>query len=132
MTEYPHQRTLKTILVLDAATCTGMGLLLILASGLVARITQIPAPLLFWAGLLLLPVAGFMVLTARDPHASAWAVLVIVAGNLLWVLASLALPMIGVIAPNALGWAFILAQAIAVTLFAWLEWSARHTGVAAS
>jgi hypothetical protein len=102
-----------------------MGLLLVFASGLVGRLTLIPAPLLFWSGVLLLPIAGFMAVTALTLAAPVWAVPVIVTGNALWVIVSLGLPLSGLIVPNALGWAFLLGQAAVVALFAWLEWSAR-------
>lgn len=131
MTEFAHPTTLKKTLTLDAATCAGMGLLLALGSGFVAGITHIPAPLLFWAGLILLPVACFMMWSTTAARPPVWAVFVIVAGNLLWVLVSLALPMTGTIAPNTLGWVFLLAQAAVVALFAVLEWVARPSADAA-
>jgi len=121
----PHSRPLRRILALDAATCTVMGLLLIFAAGPVSALTQISAPLLFWAGLLLLPIACFMALVARASQAPAWAVTFIVLGNLLWVIASFVLPLSGAITPNVFGWIFILAQAAVVALFACLEWSTR-------
>lgn len=120
-------RRLNTILTLDAATCAVMGLLLIFAAGPVSALTQISAPLLFWAGLFLLPIAGFMALVARASQAPAWAVMFIVLGNILWVIASLVLPLSGAITPDAFGWIFLLAQAGVVALFAWLEWSMRPT-----
>lgn len=125
MTE-ANQHPLKTILALDAATCTGMGLLLLVAAQPIAGFTHMPQPLLFWAGLLLLPIAAFMALTARAARPPAWAVVLTVTGNILWVLASLALPLTGTIAPNAFGWIFLLAQAVIVAGFAWGEWAARR------
>ena len=130
MTDDPHRPSLRNILALDATTCTGMGLLLVLAAGPVARLTEIPSGLLFWAGLLLLPVAAFMALVARAVPPPDWAVAVIVAANLLWVAASLILPGAGVFAPSALGWVCILAQAAGVALFSWLEWTARPAAIA--
>ncbi|WP_264210698.1 hypothetical protein [Leisingera thetidis] len=100
--------------------------MLIPGSGPVAQLTQISAPLLFWAGLLLIPVAGFMAACARADHVPVWAAKVVVAGNALWVLASLALPLAGLIAPNGLGWSFVLIQAAAVALLAGLEWRAAQ------
>ena len=122
----PKSRPLNTILTLDAATCAVMGLLLVFAVDAVSALTQISAPLLLWAGLLLLPIACFMALVARASQAPAWAVTFIVLGNLLWVIASLALPLSGTITPNGFGWIFLLAQAGVVALFTWLEWSMRR------
>lgn len=116
--------SLQSILKLDAATCAAMGALLALASAPVAGLTQISAPLLFWAGLVLFPVAGFMFACAQMRRVPMWATGLVVVGNGLWVLASLALPLAGLIAPNALGWLFLVAQAVVVLVFAALEWGA--------
>ncbi len=126
------QISLQTILRLDAGTCAAMGGLLTLMSGPVAGLTQINAGLLFWAGLLLFPVAAFLAASAHMRPTPDPAVQVAVAGNVLWVVASLALPASGVIAPNGLGWAFLMLQAAAVAVFAWLEWhSVRRVGASA-
>lgn len=124
MTDQSHQ-SLKTILSLDAATCAAMGIALVFASGMIAQLTGIQAPFLFWAGLLLLPIAVFMAVFARAAHVPGWAVQIIVAGNVLWVLGSLLLPMAGLISPNTLGWLFLILQAAVVAVFINLEWSAR-------
>ena len=114
--------TLQNILLLDAATCVAAGTLMAFGSNLVAGLTAIPAPLLAWAGLLLFPVAALMLyagLQAMPPRPLVW---LIVLGNIGWVAASLAL--FAFIAPNALGVAFILAQAATVAVLALLEHSA--------
>ena len=121
--------TLQNILLLDAATCIGAGALMAFGSHFVAGLTAIPAPLLTWAGVILFPVAALMIfagLQAVPPRLLVW---LIVIGNIGWVAASLAL--FAVIAPNALGVAFIVAQAAAVALLALLEHSAlQRSGVA--
>ncbi|WP_428644388.1 hypothetical protein [Roseibium sp.] len=127
----PTQLSLRSLLGVDAATCAAMGGLLVLVSGDIAGVTQISAPLLFWAGLLLFPVAVFMALSARAAQVPGWAVNLVVLGNLAWVLASLVLPFAGVIAPNTLGWAFLLIQAAAVVVLSWLEWRASANQVPA-
>lgn len=124
MIKSASQLSLQSILKLDAATCAAMGALLALASAPVAGLTQISAPLLFWAGLVLFPVAGFMFACAQMRRVPMWATGLVVVGNGLWVLASLALPLAGLIAPNALGWLFLVAQAVVVLVFAALEWGA--------
>jgi hypothetical protein len=132
MTDLIRRTSLQSILALDAATCAGMGVLLVAASGLVSRITLVPASLLLWAGLLLLPIAGFIAVFARTSTVPSWAVQMIVLGNVLWVLGSVALPVLGLISPNAFGWVFILAQAAVVAMFAGLEWSTRPRRAAAA
>ncbi|WP_252946010.1 hypothetical protein [Oceanicola sp. 502str15] len=121
---------MQTILAVDAATCVALGMLLVFASGPISVITAIPGSLLFFAGLLLLPIAVFMVIFTQTATVPAWAVQVIVAGNVLWVLGSTILPVTGLIAPNGLGWLFLLGQAAVVALFAGLEWAARQQSAA--
>jgi hypothetical protein len=112
----------RNVLFLDAATCAVMGIGLTLLPGLVHSITRIPAPLLFYAGLSLLPIAAFMALVAMAgaPTIGVWLVIL---GNAGWVIASLALIFGDWIAPNMLGIAFIGVQAIAVAILAALEYS---------
>lgn len=120
---------LKTILLLDAATCLLMGLLLAVASGFVCSITALPQPLLFCAGLLLLPIGLFMAATAIWWLSSAAAVWLIIVGNAGWVIASLGLLMI--VTANGLGVVFVLAQALVVAMLAWVEYRALRAGQAA-
>lgn len=113
--------SLRTLLAVDAATCAGMGAVLALASGPVGQVTEIPPALLFYAGLALFPIAAVMAAAAmREPvhPAAAWLVIL---GNAAWVAGSLAVLVTGWVAPNALGVAFILAQALVVALLAMLE-----------
>ncbi len=132
MTDLPRRTSLQSILAFDAATCAVMGVLLVFASGAISGVTLIPSSLLFWAGLVLLPIAGFMVFFARAAIAPPWAVQMIVLGNVFWVLGSVALPVLGLFSPNAFGWIFILAQAAVVAIFAGIEWSARPRLAAAA
>lgn len=122
-TNFPRL-SLQWLLGIDAATCIGMGLLLALTAAPIAALTALPAPLLFWAGVLLFPIGVFMAVFAGAAAVPTWAARVVVAGNALWVLGSLALPVMGMVAPNAFGWAFLLMQALVVALLAWLEWGA--------
>ncbi len=125
MTDSGPRLTLQTVLAFDAATCALMGALLALASGPIAGLTAILGLLLLVAGLLLLPIAVFMAMFARAATIPAWAAQVIVGGNLLWVLASVLPPVFGLIAPNGLGWLFLLMQAAVVAVFAGFEWTLR-------
>jgi hypothetical protein len=117
---------LKMVLVFDAFTCAAMGVLLAGASGWAAELTALPASLLFWAGLVLFPVAIFMAAFAYADQVPGWASGLIVTGNILWAIASLLLPVTGLVSPNSLGWAFLLVQAVAVLCFTWLEWKAAR------
>ncbi len=112
---------LRNVLLVDAATCVLTGALLIFGARLLAQLTAIPAALLFYAGMFLLLVAGFMAITATRAALSPLAVWIIVAGNALWVVASVSLTIGPWIAPNAWGYAFIAAQTVAVAVLTKLE-----------
>lgn len=51
-----------------------------------------------------------------------WTVWLAIIGNLGWALASLLLPLLGAFSPSPLGWGLLIAQALAVLLFAELQW----------
>ena len=114
--------SLRTALRLDAASSGAMGLLLLLAAGALAPLFDLPVALLRGAGLALVPFALTLAwLSARPQIPRGWAWAVIIA-NVLWTVDSLLLPAIGWFAPSALGTAFVVAQALAVALFAGLQY----------
>ena len=115
---------LRTVLLVDAVTCTAMGALLALAARPLGDLMQLPVGLLLYAGLALFPIAAFMAAVACVTPASRIGALLVVVGNVGWVLASLALLVTGGIAPNALGLAFIVGQALVVAVLAKLEYDA--------
>ena len=121
---------LRPLLLADAATCTAMGAVLALASGPLGRATALPPDLLFHAGLLLFPIAAFMAAVASRRAIHLGAARLIVLGNLGWVAGSLLLA--GWVSPNALGTAFLLAQAMVVAALAWLEQAALRQSVRAA
>lgn len=132
MTNSNKLSSLKSLLALDATTCSAMGAVLLLGSTLIAKMTQIPASFLFWAGASLIPIAAFMAISSRTTPVLGWAATLVVLGNLLWVAASIFLPAAGLIAPNALGWAFLVGQAGVVAVLAKLEFDAlRGRAIAA-
>lgn len=112
---------LNGLLAIDAMTCAAMGTLLTVAAGPVAALTALPTPFLFWAGAVLLPIAAFMALSARLRPVPAAAAALVVLGNIGWAIASLLLPALGFVTPNALGWIFLAAQAAVVAVLATLE-----------
>jgi hypothetical protein len=108
---------LRPVLLFDAATCLAMGALLVAATGPIAALTDLPPALLREAGILLFPFALFVLWAAR--HGGGWPVQAVAAINLAWVAASF-----GAILwtqPNALGIAFVAAQALAVGAIAALQ-----------
>lgn len=113
-----HQ-LLRPVLLFDAATCAAMGMLLVAAAGPIAGLTDLPAPLLREAGIVLLPFALFVLWAARGGTRPAQ----LVAGiNLAWTAASFAA--IAWTQPNALGIAFVAMQALAVAAIAGMQFYA--------
>jgi hypothetical protein len=109
---------LRQALVADAATSAAFGLLMLIGAGPLSGALGLPETLLRIAGVLLLPYAGFIGWlgvreTIRKPVA--WAV---VLGNALWVADSLLLLMSGWVAPTSAGYAFVIAQALVVLMYA--------------
>jgi hypothetical protein len=113
---------LRTVLLIDAATCVAAGLLMALGADIVAGLTVVPALLLRYAGLSLFPVAIFIGLVATRETLTPPAVWVVIVGNALWAAGSVFLLFGGVIAPNVWGYVFIGAQAAAVAVLAELEY----------
>ena len=129
MSPIQSNNALQNVLLLDAATCVGAGALMAFGPSFVAGLTHIPAPLLTWAGLILLPCAALMLYAGLQAAPSRGIVWLIVLGNIGWVIASVGV--FAFIAPNALGTIFILAQAAVVAVLALLEHNAmQRSGVA--
>ncbi|MBX3493077.1 MAG: hypothetical protein KF899_08960 [Parvibaculum sp.] len=105
----------------DAAASGAMAALFVAASGLVAQLTGLPAGFLFWVGIAFLPWVAALVLIGRAEPPAAGAVEAVIAGNALWVVASIAVLVLGVFDLNALGVAFVIAQAAAVAILAELQ-----------
>lgn len=126
MMAWTEHLSLRRLLLADAASCALMGAALLAAPQALGGWTGLPPALLSGAGLALLPVAAFMALLARGGAVPRWGLAVVLGGNVLWVVASLMLPLLGLVAPNALGWAFLLGQAGFVAALAWLEGAAAR------
>lgn len=134
MSKFSNGLTLPWLLRLDSATCVAMSALLALASDFISNLTEIPAKVLIYAGLSLIPIAIFMALVSWRRLQQKLLAQVVIAGNIVWVLGSLAL--LSMVEPNEFGIVFVLAQAGAVAVFALLEWRAlearaRHAGTTA-
>lgn len=113
---------LRRVLYADVATCVATGLLMTLGAGLLEQFTGLPAGLLRYAGVSLFPFAALLVYLATRDHLSppvVWAVIVL---NALWTVDSLLLLLTGWVAPTEVGYAFVIAQALGVAMFAGLEY----------
>lgn len=112
---------LRRALVLDAVASGATALLTILGAGLLADLLGLPATLLRIAGLIMVPFIALVVWAALRQPAPTGAVWAIIVMNGLWVLASIGLLVSGKVDPTALGYVFVLGQALAVAVFAELQ-----------
>ncbi|MEO3998583.1 hypothetical protein [Mesorhizobium sp. CAU 1732] len=119
---------LRNTLIADGMTGIGAAALTIFGASALGPLLQLPEGLLFWAGVALLPVAVLLFAAARRPAVPRSWLTEIVLINALWVVASFGLLVSGLIQPNMLGTAFIVAQALAVALFAVLQASVLKAG----
>lgn len=112
---------LRRVLLADALISGATGLLMLLGAGVLTSMLDLPAALLRTAGLILLPYALFVVYVAirSSQRAAVWAVILI---NALWAIDSIVLLLSGWVAPNALGYAFVILQAVAVAVLAELQY----------
>ncbi len=108
--------TLRTLLRLDAATCVLMGILLLVGGDVLTTLTGLPAGLLFYAGIMLLPVAAFMAAVSLFRQVAPLAAWVVILGNGGWIAASLLVLAGAWGAPNVFGISFVLVQAAVVAV----------------
>lgn len=121
MTLVRSSTLLRRSLAVDAAMSGAAGMLMATGAGALAAPLGLPASLLTYAGLALLPFAGLLAWLATRvevPRAAIWAV---IACNLVWAVESIALLLTGWVAPTILGHAFVIAQALAVAVITEFE-----------
>lgn len=127
-------QSIRRALLLDATASGAMGMLLIVGAGPLETLLGLPGGLLRAVGLFLIPFAAFLIWLARRADVLRGLVRTIVIGNVLWVLASLLLLLSGWVSPTGVGMAFVVGQAVAVAVFAYLEHRAagRDAGLPAT
>ena len=114
---------LRNVLVLDAAASGATGLLLVAGAGVLEDLLGLPAALLREAGLILLPYVAFVAWVGMREPIARGAVWAIITANALWALASVGLLVSGLVRPTALGYTFVIAQAIVVALLGELQYA---------
>lgn len=112
---------LRQVLFVDAAVSGAAGLLMAAGATFLSPLLGLPVGLLFWAGVALVPFVGLLIVVARRKQASRLMLIDIIAINALWVAASFGLLVSGAVSPTILGYAFVIAQALAVALLAELQ-----------
>jgi hypothetical protein len=112
---------LAAVLLFDAFTCAAMGIALLAVTPWLSSWLGLPEALLTWAGVLLLGSAVLMAVAGRQRPPGAALVTLIVAGNVAWGLASFYV-VYAIDNITFLGSVFVVVQALAVLVLAWLEW----------
>jgi len=112
---------LRFSLGFDAVVSGAFGLLSLGVAGVIASLTGLPSALILWAGLLAAVWSAGLFLAASRPSLPRPALIGIVAGNLGWTAASFAVLALVPVSPTLLGYAFVIAQAAVVALFAFLQ-----------
>lgn len=116
-----RQGLLRRVLLADATFSGTTGLILFLGASFLSEPFGLPSTMLTVVGLSLLPFsAGLIYLSSRLDRARG-VIPAVIAGNLLWVVASAVVLFSGWIDPTSMGTVFVVAQAIIVALFAELQ-----------
>ncbi|PWK75715.1 hypothetical protein [Aminobacter sp. AP02] len=123
---------LRNVLFADALVSGAAGIVMILGASLLAPLLELPAQLLFWAGMVLVPFVAMLVAIARRATVSRLLMIDIIAINALWVVGSFGLLVSGIVQPNVLGIAFVIVQALTVAVFAELQFVGIRRAAAAA
>lgn len=122
MSSFPNTPFLRNALLVDAAATGATAALMIVGAGWLDGLLGLPVALMREAGLILVPFVAFVAWIGTRARVSRGAVSAIIAVNVLWVVASICLLISSWVAPTLLGYAFVIAQAAAVGLFAELQY----------
>ena len=128
----PMTPYLRNVLALDAITCAGAAVLMIAGGGILSPLLSIPAGLLLWAGVALVPFTALLVWALRRDKLPRLVLIDIVAINVLWVAASFGILVAGLVSPNALGVAFVTVQALAVAGITAMQFAALRRSASAA
>ena len=112
---------LRNILAADAAISGAAAILMIVGAPYLSPLLGLPAGLLFWAGVVLVPFVALLLATLRRQSVPRLIMIDIIAVNALWVAVSFGLLFSGLVSPNALGIAVVAVQAITVAVLAELQ-----------
>ena len=131
MTSIRSSSFLRRVLVVDAVFSGVSGIAMIALAEMLAGLLQLPVELVSEGGIVLLPFAAFVGFVASRSEPSRFAVWTIIAINIVWAVDSIVLLFTGWVAPNALGYAVVIAQAAGVLVLADLEYRGVKRSIAA-
>lgn len=118
---HPSQFLRRAILA-DAIFSGLSAVLLTFGAGILAPLTNLPEAFLRETGLFLIAYAALVGWLGTRQSMPRALVVIVIAGNAAWTLASIALLFSGWVTPNLLGEVLVAAQAIAVGAFAELQY----------
>ena len=113
---------LRRAILADAAFSGVSALLLTFGAGALVPWLDLPEALLRETGLFLIAYAALVGWLGTRQSMPKAVVVIVIAGNAAWTIASIGLLFSGAVTPNLLGEAFVAAQAIAVGAFAELQY----------
>jgi hypothetical protein len=113
---------LRRAILADAIFSGVSAVLLTFGAGALAPLLNLPEPLLLETGLFLIAYAALVGWLGTRQSMPKALVMIVIAGNAAWTLASIALLFSGAVTPNLLGEAFVAAQAIVVGALAELQY----------
>jgi len=122
MTSIRASSFLRRVLIVDALISGASGVAMFALADVFASLLQLPVDLVREAGIILLPFAACVGFVASRQEPARLAVWAIIAMNILWVVDSILLLFSGWVAPNVLGYVFVIAQAAMVLVLAVLEY----------
>lgn len=122
---------LRRALLADALFSGVSALALTFGAGALAPLFNLPETLLRESGLFLIAYTAFVGILGTRAAMPKALVLVVIAGNAAWTLASVALLLSGLVSPNLPGEAAVVMQAIAVGVFAELQFVGLRRSAAA-
>ena len=113
---------LRTALTADAIVSGGVAALQLTFASWLSELLMLPRAQLVESGVFLVAYAVLLVVLARSARVPSTVVGVIVLGNIAWAAGCLGLLAADALAPSRFGVAFVLVQAVAVVVFAALEY----------
>ena len=117
----PMTSYLKKTIAADALVSGAAGVAMMAGSTLLPGLLGLPAELMFWAGLALVPFVIELVLILRMKQVAPGFIVALIAINIAWVVASFFVAFGSAFAPTPFGKVFVVAQAATVALFAELQ-----------
>jgi hypothetical protein len=124
-------KLLRAALIADAIASGALALLQIAAAAPLAEWLQLPHDLVAESGAFLVAYTALLIVLAASGRVWPALIVLIVAGNVGWAIGCAALPAGGFVAPNALGVAYLAVQAVAVLVFAALQYFGLKSSSAA-